>query len=87
MEEVLTAQEERLRAQMQAVESPQLSLALGPFVEEKKQLEADKRHWQKRVLQLEGERRTEPARIRRSYEVRARRVEPVGVVYLWPVTG
>jgi hypothetical protein len=87
MEEVLAAQEERLRAQMKEADSPQLSLALGPFVEEKKQLEADKRHWQKRVAQLADERRTEPARIRKTYEVRARRVEPVGVVYLWPVSG
>ncbi len=30
---------------------------------------------------------TEPDRIRELYEVKARRIEPVGLVYLWPVTG
>ena len=29
----------------------------------------------------------EPARIQAGYEVRAQRVEPVGLVYLWPVSG
>ena len=29
----------------------------------------------------------EPERIRGSYAVKATRVEPVGVVYLWPVSG
>ena len=30
---------------------------------------------------------TEPERIRSVYEVRAQRIEPVGIAYLWPVTG
>jgi hypothetical protein len=29
----------------------------------------------------------EPARVRASYEVRAHRLEPVGIVYLWPASG
>jgi len=29
----------------------------------------------------------EPARILKSYEVQAHRVEPIGVVYLWPISG
>ena len=29
----------------------------------------------------------EPQRIRELYEVKAQRIEPVGLVYLWPVTG
>ena len=36
---------------------------------------------------LDEELRTEPDRIRAVYEVEATRMEPVGVVYLWPVTG
>jgi hypothetical protein len=31
--------------------------------------------------------REEPARIQALYEVKATRIEPVGLVYLWPVTG
>lgn len=55
--------------------------------EEKRQLENDKRHWQRRLIDLQHELETEPARIRASYDVKARRIEPVGVVYLWPVSG
>jgi SNF2 family DNA or RNA helicase len=55
--------------------------------EEKRQLENDQRHWQRRLIALEKELDAEPARIRESYQVKATRVEPVGVVYLWPVSG
>ena len=60
-----------------------------PLFEEaaRKQLEADARYWVKRLGELGDELETEPARIRRGYEVRASRFEPVGLVYLWPVTG
>ncbi len=55
--------------------------------DEFKQLQADKRYWDRRLAALAGELDTEPARIRQSYEVKATRFEPVGLVYLWPVTG
>ena len=29
----------------------------------------------------------EPTRIRESYSVKARRIEPVGLIYLWPISG
>jgi hypothetical protein len=55
--------------------------------DELKQLEADKRYWHRRLGEVGKELETEPARIRQSYEVKATRFEPVGLVYLWPVTG
>lgn len=55
--------------------------------DEKKQLDADKRYWQRRLETLEQELTTEPARIRQGYDVKATRFEPAGLVYLWPVTG
>lgn len=55
--------------------------------DEAKQLEADKRYWQQRLKSLERELETEPARIRAGYDVKASRFEPVGLVYLWPITG
>lgn len=55
--------------------------------EEMRQLEADRRHWGRRLIQIEDELKGEPARIRAVYHVQAERVEPVGLVYLWPVTG
>jgi SNF2 family DNA or RNA helicase len=55
--------------------------------EEMRQLDADRRHWGRRLRDIEQELRTEPDRIRGIYVVKAQRVEPVGLVYLWPVTG
>ena len=55
--------------------------------EERRQLEANKRYWARRLAMLDEELRTEPDRIRAVYEVKATRMEPVGVVYLWPITG
>ena len=36
---------------------------------------------------IDQELETERQRIREVYQVQARRIEPVGLVYLWPVTG
>jgi hypothetical protein len=55
--------------------------------EEMRQMEADRRHWARRLADIEEELRIEPERIRGVYVVKARRIEPVGLVYLWPVTG
>jgi hypothetical protein len=55
--------------------------------EEQEQFEAEKRFWTKRLEQIPDELRREPARIQALYTVKAQRVEPVGLVYLWPVTG
>lgn len=55
--------------------------------DEKKQLDADKRYWTRRLESLEAELTTEPQRIRQGYQVKATRFEPVGLVYLWPGQG
>lgn len=61
---------------------------LFPALEdERRQLQDNKRYWAKRLGLLEQELLTEPERIREIYQVKARRIEPVGLVYLWPVTG
>jgi hypothetical protein len=54
---------------------------------ERREYEADRRHWAARLARLESERRTEPERLAASYQVRAHRLEPVGLVYLWPASG
>ena len=61
-------------------------LALNFNADETEQLEADKRHWRRRLAQFDQDLAQEPERIKAFYEVRARRVEPVGLVYLWPET-
>ncbi|WP_139285225.1 hypothetical protein [Terriglobus roseus] len=53
--------------------------------DELRQLNADRRHWTARLAKLELELESEPQRIRDLYQVHAQRIEPVGLVYLWPV--
>ena len=60
---------------------------LGFNDDEQRQLESNKRHWDKRLHAIDQELASEPERIRAIYEVKAQRIEPVGLVYLWPVTG
>ncbi len=68
-------------------DSRQRILDFGDQQEELRQLESNRRYWDKRLAALETELRTEPDRIRELYDVKATRIEPVGLVYLWPVTG
>ncbi len=54
--------------------------------DELQQLESNHRYWSKRLDVLEEELKTEPDRVRALYTVQAQRIDPVGLVYLWPVT-
>jgi len=66
---------------------PNQFLLPGIGDDERRERTADRRHWQGRLVRLEKEIHEEPARIRASYDVTAHRLEPVGLVYLWPATG
>jgi hypothetical protein len=55
--------------------------------QERKQLAADQKHWQRRLETIETELATEPKRIQESYRVITHRLEPAGLVYLWPISG
>ncbi len=55
--------------------------------EERRQHEADRRAWDRRLRQIEDELEREPRRIAATYAVRVVRVDPVGIVYLWPQEG
>jgi hypothetical protein len=55
--------------------------------QERKQLAADQKHWQRRLETIETELTTEPKRIQESYRVITHRLEPAGLVYLWPISG
>jgi hypothetical protein len=85
LSELLEQQRSRIAKAAKDFSPNQLTLDLVP--EERREREADRRHWQTRLARLERELRDEPQRLRNSYEVRAHRVEPVGLVYLWPVSG
>jgi hypothetical protein len=67
-------------------DDPNQFLLPGVLDEERRERQADRRHWLARLDRLAREIAYEPARIRASYEVRAQRLEPVGVIYLWPAT-
>ena len=54
---------------------------------ESRQLDADRRAWSRRLDAIGKELETEPARIADAYRVRVVRVDPLGIVYLWPRTG
>jgi hypothetical protein len=55
--------------------------------QERKQLAADQKHWQRRLETIEAELSSEPKRIQESYRVITHRLEPAGLVYLWPISG
>jgi hypothetical protein len=85
LSELLEQQRARIAKATKDFDPDQLALDLVP--EERREREADRRHWQTRLGRLERELREEPQRLRDSYQVRAHRLEPVGLVYLWPVSG
>ena len=51
---------------------------------EQKQLEKDKARWLARLEEIDKEIETQPEQVREKYEISARRLEPVGLVYLIP---
>lgn len=90
MREILETQQKHISETVKRIsklDRNQLRFDFGDVEEELLQLDANKRHWAKRLGEIRDELKTEPARIEELYTVRAQRVEPVGLVYLWPVTG
>ena len=70
------------------VEDPQQAFTFEGFdADEQQQLEDNAKFWRRRLETIPKELVEEPARIQKSYAVRAQRIEPVGIAYLWPVTG
>ena len=85
MREILDLQQNHLLSTM-ATHDKNLQMLLDFTEDERRQKENDRRYWETRLGEVKQERETEPDRIRAIYEVKARRVEPVGLVYLWPET-
>ncbi len=54
---------------------------------ERRQYESNRRYWQRWLEGVERDLRDEPTRIDSFYQVVSARLEPVGLAYLWPVTG
>ena len=86
MKTLLEEQRDRIQRRQRETDRDATQLTLDFAVAEKRQLDADRKHWEHRLEMLEAEIKTEPERIEEGYRVKASRVEPVGLVYLWPVT-
>jgi ERCC4-related helicase len=97
MAALLQRQIDKVREAMRTKQPPKAPAQLeffGPSEEEirrqhereMRQFEADRRSWEGKLLRLQHELDGEPEKVRRGYEVQARRLEPVGLVYLWPAT-
>ena len=87
---LLERQVARVEAAQSAYQPLQLSLDLRTDEEraqaerERRQREADRRSWDDKLARLRQDLEEEPARVREGYRVVAERLEPVGLVYLWP---
>lgn len=86
LQHILETQQQRVRETLSHTERDFVQMTFGFKDEERRQIEDDMRSWKMRLEQFERDLLTEPRRIREFYEVRVRRVEPVGIVYLWPET-
>lgn len=85
LENQLTQIREKIKKHEKDAGNPQILMDF--LQEERDQIEADRKHWDRRLPKVEEEIRTEPARILEQYTIKAHRIEPIGIVYLWPVTG
>jgi hypothetical protein len=76
---------QRAKIEQTLAQGMQLAFALEEAdVEQRRQFQQDQKHMQTRLLAIAAEREREPAQIVRGYEIMARRLEPLGMVYLWP---
>jgi superfamily II DNA or RNA helicase len=83
---ILENQRERVRDQLAKHERQFQQLTLDFGDQEKREVEANMRSWRGRLEQFAQDLEQEPRRIRDFYEVRAQRIQPVGLIYLWPET-
>jgi hypothetical protein len=77
---------EAQRKQIEAKQKADAQLVFESMEEEvRRQREAERRFQNERLERLPEELATEPERIRAIYRIQASRMEPVGLIYLWPV--
>ncbi|PDW03694.1 hypothetical protein CJ255_07650 [Candidatus Viridilinea mediisalina] len=86
LQRTIEQQARRVRTQLERSQTEYQQLTLAFDKEEKRQFELDQRAWAQRLASFEQDLAHEPQRVRAFYEVRAQRIEPVGLVYLWPET-
>lgn len=85
MRKILEDQKKRVAGELG--KEPPKQMLLDFDEHEKRQLESNRRHWARWLESVDRDLRQEPARILDFYSVASFRIEPVGVAYLWPVSG
>lgn len=85
MKRILETQRKRILDELG--KSVDLQLKLFETDDEKRQLESNRRYWQRWIDNVEGDLQREPARIIDFYKTSSYRIEPVGIAYLFPSRG
>ena len=83
MVKILETQRDRVRKQMGET-GDDVQLAFDFQGMELRQVRENRDYWTRWLENVDQSLRTEPERIREFYVVNTTRVEPVGIVYLWP---
>ncbi len=85
---IIEAQRSRIEASIKTHDDRQQRLEFdGEDELERRQRDVDRKHWDKRLSAIDEELTSQPAQIKAGYAVKAKRVEPIGLVYLWPISG
>ncbi|MEQ1885183.1 MAG: DISARM system SNF2-like helicase DrmD [Bryobacteraceae bacterium] len=85
---IIEAQRTRILATMKNYDDRQQRLEFdGEDQLERRQRETDRKYWDRRLTSIDKEIVSQPAQIKAGYVVKAKRMEPVGLVYLWPISG
>ncbi len=86
LRETLGRQQQRVEKELKRRQAESDQMRLDFADDERRQLEANMANWAHRLEQFDNDIKTEPARLAAFYEIQATRIEPVGLVYLWPET-
>lgn len=90
LREILEDQRKRVLKKVEETEGLQMFLPIkgdDSDARERRQRAADRRHWLAWLDNVDGDLVREPQRIADFYRIKSARLEPVGLAYLWPVTG
>ena len=89
---VLEKQRQRITSTRRRIKDnpDQLLIDLGDIADAdelkavRRQLDDNRRYWERRLQAIDTDLEREPDRIRRTFELRTQRVEPAGAIYPWP---
>lgn len=79
---ILQDQKKRVQSELGRTDFDQMLLDFNE--DEKRQLSSNRRYWERWLEQADKDIREEPERIRSFYQVSSSRLQPAGIVYLWP---